>query len=191
MSETSTTETPEPAWYCVHTKPKCEHLVAAALRQLDGVEPWCPRLRFQRSTPRGKVWFVEALFPSYLFAKFVVAESYRAVRHAHNVIRVVEFGGVPAPVPEEAVRQLQEEMGGQDLREVHYGVQVGDTVEVAEGPMHGLKGIVESFMSGEQRARVLLEFLGRQSLIEVSTAKLLSDRRAREIMAQGGKEKKD
>lgn len=185
------TESKQPEWFCVHTKPKCEHLVAAALSQFESVEPWCPRLRFQRPTPRGKVWFTEALFPSYLFARFTVADSYRAVRHAHNVIRVVEFGGVPAPVPAEAIRQLKEEMGGQDLREVSYHVQVGDTVEVAEGPMLGLKGIVESFMSGEQRARVLLEFLGRQNLIEVSTAKLLSDRKAREMIEHGGKGKRD
>lgn len=172
----------EPQWYCVHTKPKCEHLVAAALRQFEEVEPWCPRLRFQRPTPRGKVWFTEALFPTYLFAKFVPSRSLRAVRHAHNVIRVVEFGGVPAPVPEDAILQLREEMGSEDTREVNYQVSVGDTVQVGEGPMHGLKGIVESFMNGEQRARVLLEFLGRQSLIVVPTAKLLSDRKAREMI---------
>jgi transcription antitermination factor NusG len=181
MSETDRSE-----WYCVHTKPKCEHIVAAALRHLDDVEPWCPRLRFQRSTPRGKVWFVEALFPSYLFAKFVPSKSLRAVRHAHNVIRVVEFGGVPAPVPDEAIRQLKEEMGPEDTREVQYQLNVGDSVQVAEGPMHGLKGIVESFLSGEQRARILLEFLGRQSLIVVPTNKLLSDRSARDIIGSEG-----
>ena len=178
MSETET-----PQWYCVHTKPKCEHLVAAALRQLDGVEAWCPRLRFQRSTPRGKVWFVEALFPSYLFAKFGLAQSHRAVKHAHNVIRTVEFGGSPAPVPEQSILDLKQEMGGEELREVTVGVKVGDSVEVAEGPMRGLMGIVESFLSGEERVRVLLEFLGRQSLVEVPAAKLLSDRKPREVMA--------
>lgn len=175
----------EPSWYCVHTKPKCEHLVAAALRHLPGVEPWCPRLRFQRSTPRGKVWFTEALFPSYLFARYRPEESARAVRHANNVIRVVEFGGKPVAVPDQAIADLQGEMQGGELREVSFGVRVGDVVEVAEGPMRGLKGIVESFLSGEERVRVLLEFLGRETLVQVPAAKLLSDRGPREIMAAG------
>jgi transcriptional antiterminator RfaH len=183
------TETSRPEWYCVHTKPKCEHLVAASLRQFEEVEPWCPRLRFQRSTPRGKVWFTEALFPSYLFAKFEPGQSLRAVRHAHNVISVVGFGGNVAPVPERAILQLKEEMGPEDTREVHHELNVGDCVEVAEGPMHGLKGIVESFLNGEQRVRVLLEFLGRQSLIVVPTTKLLSDRHARDII--GNERKSD
>jgi transcriptional antiterminator RfaH len=177
--------TPEsqPHWYCVHTKPKCEHLVAGALRQLDGVEPWCPRLRFQRSTPRGKVWFTEALFPSYLFARYDVEKSARAVRHAHNVIRVVEFGGKAIPVPEQSILDLKSEMQGGDLREVSFGVRVGDAVEVAEGPMRGLKGIVEGFYNGEDRVRVLLEFLGRETLVQVPAGKLLSDRGPREVMA--------
>lgn len=173
----------QPQWYCVHTKPKCEHIVAGALRQLEGVEPWCPRLRFQRSTPRGKVWFTEALFPSYLFARFDVATSARAVKHAHNVIRIVEFGGLAVPVPEQSILDLKKEMKGEELREVSFGVRVGDTVEVAEGPMRGLKGIVESLRSGEDRVRVLLEFLGRNTLVQVPVAKLLSDRGPREAMA--------
>lgn len=170
-------------WYCVHTKPKCEHLVAGALRQLDAVEPWCPRLRFQRSTPRGKVWFTEALFPSYLFARYDVEKSARAVRHAHNVIRVVEFGGKAVAVPDESIMDLKAEMHGGELREVSFGVRVGDSVEVAEGPMRGLKGIVESYRSGEERVRVLLEFLGRRTLVQVPADKLLTDRGPREVMA--------
>ena len=172
----------QPHWYCVHTKPKCEHIVAGALRQLEGVEPWCPRLRFQRSTPRGKVWFTEALFPSYLFACYDVDVSARAVRHAHNVIRVVEFGGKAVPVPEQSIMDLKAEMQGGELREVTFGVRVGDSVEVAEGPMRGLKGIVESLRNGEDRVRVLLEFLGRETLVQVPSAKLLSDRGPREVM---------
>ena len=176
-------KTSQPLWYCVHSKPKCEHLVAGALRQLEGVEPWCPRLKFQRSMPRGKVWFTEALFPSYLFARYDLEESGRAVKHAHNVIRVVEFGGKPVPVPDESIRDLRAEMLGGDLREVTFGVRVGDAVEVAEGPMRGLKGIVESFESGADRVRVLLEFLGRETLVQVPAAKLLSERGPREVMS--------
>ena len=95
-----------PAWYVVHARPKCEHLAAALMRELPGVESYCPRIRFQRSTRRGKVWFVEALFPGYLFVRFDPELSLRAVRHAQHVIRVVEFGGRLCAVPD-AVIDLQ------------------------------------------------------------------------------------
>lgn len=178
MSEPS-----QPLWYCVHTKPKSEHLAAAAIRMLgDGIETFCPRIRFQRATPRGKVWFIEALFPSYMFAKFDLAMWMRGVKHANHVIGIVGFGGKPVSVGGQIIEDLRSEMRGEELREVQHGVKVGDTVEVAEGPMRGLKGIVESFASGAERVRILLEFLGRDSLVEVPASKLLSDRAPREAL---------
>lgn len=179
MSEPS-----QPLWYCVHTKPKSEHLAAAAIRVLDsGIEIFCPRIRFQRATPRGKVWFVEALFPSYMFAKFDLALWLRGVKHANHVIGIVGFGGKPVPLDGQVIADLKAEMGGEEMREVSQGVKVGDTVEVSEGPMRGLKGIVESLASGQERVRILLEFLGRESLVEVPASKLLSDRAPREALA--------
>ncbi|HSI63222.1 MAG TPA: transcription termination/antitermination NusG family protein [Candidatus Saccharimonadia bacterium] len=179
-SKSSEAEPTGPFWYCVHTKPKSEHLAAAALLAFGEVETFCPRLRFQRSTARGKVWFTEALFPSYFFAKFDLAARLRAVKHANHVIGVVGFGGMPVPLPEETIVDLRAEMQGKEIREISHGVQVGDTVEVAEGPMRGLKGIVESLANSEERVKILLEFLGRQSLVEVPKSKLLSDRGPRE-----------
>jgi len=174
----------DPQWYCVHTKPKCEHISAATLRQLEGVDTFCPRIKFQRSTARGKVWFTEALFPSYMFARFDYPTSFRAVKHAHNVIRIVDFGGKPSPIPDEVIESLKNEMQGHEVREVHHGVQIGDNVEVSEGPMRGLKGIVESIHGSEERVRILLDFLGRQSLVEVPASKILSDRAPREAMSR-------
>jgi transcriptional antiterminator RfaH len=87
------------------------------------------------------------------------------------------------PVMEKVITDLKTEMCGQELREVQYGVKVGDTVEVAEGPMRGLKGIVESLASGDERVRILLEFLGRENLVEVPASKILSDRAPREALS--------
>jgi transcription antitermination factor NusG len=129
------------------------------------------------------VWFTEALFPSYMFARFDLATSMRAVKHANHVLNIVGFGGKPVPVEDQVIAGLRMEMRGEELREVHHGVKVGDTVEVAEGPMRGLKGIVESLASGEERVRILLEFLGRTSVVEVPAAKILSDRAPREAIS--------
>lgn len=173
------------SWYCVHTKPKCEHIAASVLRMHEGMETYCPRIRFQRSTRRGKVWFVEALFPSYFFARFDLARSLRAVKHSQNVLRVVEFGGQPAVIPDETITSLRGEMHDAELREISVGIKVGDTVQLTDGPMRGLTGIVESLLNGEDRVRILLEFLGRQSFVEVSGDKLLSESAPRNVVAVG------
>ncbi len=173
-----------PAWYCIHTKPKCEHIAAGLLRTLPGVESYCPRIRFQRSTPRGKVWFVEALFPTYFFARFDVTESLRAVKHSQNVIRVVEFGGTFVSIPDLTIAEIRAEMDHQEVREVRPTLQVGDEVELTEGPMRGFRGIIDAVISGQDRVRLLLEFLGRRSIVEVDSGALINDISPRSVLAK-------
>src|SRR5205807_1913378 len=82
----------EPVWFCLKTQPKREHLAATALRRQFGVECFSPRLRFRRMTQRGPVWFVEAMFPGYLFAKFIYSTQHRAVESSHGISGIVHFG---------------------------------------------------------------------------------------------------
>src|SRR5712671_8244325 len=83
---------PQPVWFCLKTQPKREHLAATVLRRQFGVECFSPRLRFRRMTGRGPVWFVEAMFPGYLFAEFIYRELHRRVVHTHGVTGLVRFG---------------------------------------------------------------------------------------------------
>jgi transcription antitermination factor NusG len=70
-----------------------------------------------------------------------------------------------------------------DICEVEVGVKVGDTVELTEGPMRGLKGIVNALLSGADRVRILLEFLGRENAVEVPMSKILTEHKPRAVMA--------
>ena len=167
---------PDPtAWFCLQSKPKCEHIAAAHLRRLEGVEVFCPRLRFQRATKRGKVWFTEALFPCYLFARFDPVPSLRAVRYSQGVTRIVGFGGGMPTVPDEVIEGLREEVGGDEPYEMKGEIEVGDEVLVAEGPMKGLRGLVTHQLDGTARVRILLEFLGEQRLVEIEKESLGAD----------------
>src|SRR6202008_1357728 len=86
-------ESTEPAWYCLRSQPKHEHIAAAHLRMLEHVTVFCPRIRFKRKTRQGPAWVTEAMFPGYLFALFELAEMHRQVRYAHGVSGIVQFGG--------------------------------------------------------------------------------------------------
>ena len=46
-----------PAWFCVRSQPKREHIAAAHLRNLVEVEVFCPRLRIRKATRRGGCYF--------------------------------------------------------------------------------------------------------------------------------------
>ena len=58
-------------------------------------------------TNRGPVWFVEAMFPGYLLAKFVYSEQHRAVEASHGIRGIVHFGDRLATLPESAVGGLR------------------------------------------------------------------------------------
>jgi hypothetical protein len=68
---------PVGSWFCLRSQPKREHIAAACLRQMSDVEVFCPRVRLRKRTNRGLVWFVESMFPGYLFSRFNYATSHR------------------------------------------------------------------------------------------------------------------
>jgi len=174
-----------PLWYAVQTRAKSEHIAAAGLARSGEIEVYCPRLKFQRLTRRGKVWYTEALFPGYLFARFRVARHLRAVRYGAAVTRVLQFGDRYAVVPDSSIDQIRLQMGGADIRSIETNTQVGDEVEIAAGPFLGMTGTVTGLLGGKQRVRLLIEFLGRVSEAEVSVHDVQSGRVPQQSFALG------
>ena len=93
----------DPVWFCLRAEPKREHLAATALRRRFQIECLSPRLRFRKLTQRGPVWFVEAMFPGYLFAKFVYSTQHLAVESSHGVRGILRFGERLATLAEDTV----------------------------------------------------------------------------------------
>ncbi|HZS16791.1 MAG TPA: transcription termination/antitermination NusG family protein [Candidatus Udaeobacter sp.] len=163
----------EPLWFCLKTQPKREHLAATALKRRFQIECFSPRLRFRKLTQRGPVWFIEAMFPGYLFAKFVYSQQHRAVESAHGVRGVVHFGDRLATLPEDVVRDLQSRIGPDEIVTVDDSLEVGQRVQIIDGPFSGLEVLVTCVIPAKDRIRVLFELLGRSIEIEVPTAKVL------------------
>ena len=155
------------AWFCLKSQPKHEHIAAAHLRQTSTVEVFLPRIRFKRATRQGLAWVTEALFPGYLFARFDWQESLRLVRHSRGVRGVVHFGERWPVIPDEIIRELQQTIGATDLRTIPAEFAPGDEVKLVEGAMRGLRAVVARVLPGRERIAVLMEFLGRQTMIEV------------------------
>ncbi|MFV1996021.1 MAG: transcription termination/antitermination protein NusG [Verrucomicrobiales bacterium] len=156
-----------PEWRCVRTKTKSEHIAAAHLRQLAGVEVFCPRIRFQRVTRRGKVWFTEALFPGYVMARFELDRQLRAVASANAVTALVRFGEVYPAIDDRVVESLKRELDAEEIVTVGDLLRTGDDVEVVEGPMLGMQAVVTQLLPAKERIKILLDFLGREREIEV------------------------
>jgi transcriptional antiterminator RfaH len=163
----------EPVWFCLKAQPKREHLAATALRRRFEIECLSPRLRFRKLTQRGPVWFVEAMFPGYLFAKFVYSIQHRAVESSHGIRGIVRFGDRLATLPEDTVGALQSKAGSDEVVTVDSSPKIGQPVQIVEGPFQGLEVVVTQVLPAKERIRVLLEFLGRSLEMEVPAEKVL------------------
>jgi len=172
----------EAAWFCVRTQTKREHIAAGHLRGLEGVEVFCPRLRYRKATRRGKVWWVEPLFPGYLLAKFSLAELERAVTFCQGVRGLVRFGDRIPPVPEDFVDALRGEIRRHETGEgetltVSPVIETGEEVEIATGPLQGMRGTVLAVAPAAERVKVLLDFLGQPQAVDLDLFSILLPRK--------------
>ena len=162
-------------WFCIRTQPKREHIAAAQLKQEPDLEVYLPRIRFKRSTRRGPVWFTEALFPNYLFARFDLAASLRKLHHLQGVRGVIHFGDQWPTIPDSVIEELRAAVGAEQIHVISEEFKPGETVQISGGGFHGLTAVVTRVMSGGQRVAVLLEFLGRQTTVELASAAVVRE----------------
>lgn len=171
------------AWYCVRTQTKREHIAAEHLRGLEReeVEVFCPRLRYRKATRRGTVWWLEPLFPGYLMARFRLVEADRTVTFCQGVRGLVRFGSDVPEIPESFVeslrREYQADAGTSEILTVLPDIENGEEVEVANGPLAGMSGVVVEIAPAAERVKILLEFLGQPQVVDIDLFSILLPRK--------------
>lgn len=169
--------TARPEWHCLRTQRKREHIAASVLQQIEGVDVFCPRISHFKKTRTGKKRFLEAMFPSYIFAKFNYTEQYRQVVHSQGVSQLVENGNARV-IPEKVITELKESLPEGVIEISDPSVQPGAKVEILKGSLKGLNGSVIAQLPAADRVEVLLEFLGREIKVAVETDAIhLSDKK--------------
>ena len=153
-------------WYCARTKPKHEHIAAANLEKQLSLEVFLPRLRVERVTRRGVVCSTDPLFPCYLFIR-CQPEMFGSIRYVAGVSSLVNFGGVIPAVPDAVVCDLRACFESGQPLSVESRLLPGAEVAIAEGAFRGLAGVVLRMLPSRQRVELLLDILGRQTVVEV------------------------
>ena len=166
----------EPGWYCFKAFPKKEHIAAKLPRKQAGLEAMCPRIAYMKKTKRGKVRFIECLFPGYIFVHADLVDAYRHIRSIQGIRDVVSFGERITRIPDAFVEELGARIGEENIRELPAAVpSPGDEVTITEGPFRNLKAVVSGELDARQRVALLLEFLGRQMEIHLRVDEMIPD----------------
>ncbi len=165
------------AWFCIRTHLKREHIAEAHLRKMPDVDVFNPRLRLLRSTRRGRRWFTESLFPNYIFARFVLDSMLEKIRYTPAVKIVLQFGDRVPEIPESVIEDLRQGVDDLSSAVLTDAPVAGEEVEIATGAFVGMRGLVTHVQPGKQRAKILLDVMGRAVPAELSLEIVLFNRR--------------
>jgi transcriptional antiterminator RfaH len=160
-------------WYALYTKPHRELGVQRFLLS-RGIETYLPTL-IERSKGSPRREQQRPFFSCYLFAHLdlsTMAVSW--VNSSPGVHRVVSFGDQPVVVPDQVLQYLQQRLARVDSRDYYRGLPLrpGDRLRVTKGPLKGMEAIFDQRLSSGDRARVLVEMLGRLTACQVDLCNL-------------------
>jgi transcriptional antiterminator RfaH len=159
-------------WFAISTKPHQERIAERTLQRLR-IETFCPLLRERKWIRRRQEVKTSPLFPGYLFARFSLAEAYRAVVYARGVKSIVRFGHDPAVVDEALIHGLKARLDEGCLTIPTTSFRPGQIVRIANGTLNGLEAVFERELTGSQRAILLLKALAFNARVVVELEQIV------------------
>ena len=152
-------------WLLLQVKPRQEVRALENL-QRQGGDCYCPKILIEKLSRGNRVEVEEALFPGYLFINAQPATSglsYTSIRSSRGVSKIVAFGEEPIKVPEALILQIRQREKADSMGSIARDLpQVGDDINIIDGPFRGLKAVF-SHIDGLRRSIVLINLLNQKT----------------------------
>jgi transcriptional antiterminator NusG len=162
-------------WYVIHTYSGYEDAVEKALRQrietfnmqdliFDVVVPKESSISIKKGS---HVTEKIRMFPGYVLIDMIVTDdSWYVVRNTPNVTGFVGAGTIPVPVLPEEFDRIQRH-SQQDEPKFKINFQVGENVQIADGPFKDCDGMIDAVDEKKGRVKVLVNVFGRETPVEL------------------------
>ncbi len=154
-------------WFLAYTKPRMESVAQINLQQ-QAFEVYLPLYKKFKKTETGSVSVFEPMFPRYIFFRpSRPSQSITTVRSTKGVNNVVRFGFEPAVLPDtllQTIRQLEHSRNQLSVQDAS-PYKAGQRVRLKHNALNNMQGLVHSV--GSQRVAVLLEIMGRPTVVQV------------------------
>jgi len=128
------------AWHALSVKHQHERAIEAALIQ-KGFEAYSPVVRSRRQWSDRTKEIELPLFAGYVFCRFEYEAKARVIA-TPAVSRAVEFGGMPAVVPDSEIAAVRAVVDSKQLMRPWPHLKPGDRVRVEKGPLRGVEGVL-------------------------------------------------
>ena len=160
-------------WYLIHTKPRQEFRAEENLRN-QNFEIFLPTIPSQKLIKNKLCVHNVPLFSRYLFIRLdQIQSNWYPIKSTLGVQQLVKFGvnTSPTKVPNQLIEELKifckQQISPQEL------YKSGSHIHIRDGAFKGLDGNFQQLLenpSGELRALVLIDFLGKVQAIPIPVA---------------------
>jgi transcriptional antiterminator NusG len=169
-------------WYIVHVYSGFEKRVATAIQEKveamnmgHVVEESSVPVEEVVELRRGrKVNSERKFFPGYVLVKAEMNEdAYHLVKNIPKVTGFLGAGGKPAPISDaEAERILHQVQEGIERPKPSIIFEIGEQVQVCDGPFTSFSGLVEDVDEERSRLKVAVSIFGRGTPVELEYAQV-------------------
>jgi transcriptional antiterminator RfaH len=153
-------------WFVVNTKPKNEDRAAGNFLN-GGFDALAPKIRLRKYKEGRFMYFIEPMFPGYIFVKFHPVDDYHLVKYTRGVKTIVNFGGKIIPLQEELIDFIKARLENGVATVEKKGFKRGEKVLVKDGPFKGFSGIFEKELDGKERVAILLDGVNYYAKVEI------------------------
>lgn len=175
----------EPRWYAIQSYSGHENKVQRLIERRIEEEPGEPEDRELREVlvptqevveiRNGKrVTVTKRLYPGYVLVQMVLNQrTQHVINNIQGVIKFVGSGKKPQPLQEEEINKIlgvevEEEKGTRE--EIPF--QVGQVVEVMQGPFTDFSGTVQEVYPDKGKVKVQVSLFGRPTSVELDYTQL-------------------
>ena len=169
FSKANLTRMDEIKWLVIKTNPRAEKLVAQRLSEI-GIENYLPVRRELKKWKDRKKWVEEVLIKSHVFVKTSERQKNK-VFEIYGIVRFLYFDKKLAVVTDKEIEILQVFCKINDLKITTKGFETGDKVEVIEGPLIGMQGILKESQKGN-KISIYIEALGLFASISIKISEV-------------------
>lgn len=164
-------------WYAIHTYSGYEEKVAESIRQRADSLDMKDKI-FQILVPKekmieiknGKRRVVEKrIFQGYVLVQMKLSEdAWYIVRNTPGVTGFVGTGIDPSPISDDEMDKINKRMGlDQPKHKIDYNV--GDVVNITDGPFKGFDGSISEIDATKGKLKVLVNMFGRETPVELDS----------------------
>jgi transcription antitermination factor NusG len=154
----------EVLWYAGYTAARHEKRVAEHFMQRS-VEHFLPLYEAIHRWNNGRHHVQLPLFPGYIFVRIALKDRLR-VLEVPGVVRLICFNSLPCPLPESDINKMMGAVNKGVLAEPYPYMTVGTRVEIRNGPLQGMTGILLR-RQNKYRVVISIDLIMRSIVVEV------------------------